>query len=592
MILRNEAILKIIYDSDNNFENSENESYGSIESEDVEITFTSEGKPRAAERPKPHLSQPKKIASEQSYASGAVQPQQNTAAATPPQNPVIADANGAPVYGAPVAMTPEQWTMMMAQFAAMQQAGMFMQPQQPMQQPMPGAMPYGQMPYEGFVPYTPAQPIFEANGQNPQTKVLYQSADFEAQESTPKKSYAPPKPVFTEELQIEEEVVELSRTKAKAKSGFSVDENEMTMFEFDAMAKKMKVPQYRKEETPETEEEESLSDESVEEETEKKKLPKAEIARRAVLIVSLIAIVISSGMLLNEWRLSKQNDNIMEEMSDLIIDKPQKHPDKEDEPEKELTLEEQWAEIKKEYPNVIFPEGIQVKYAKLYATNPEFVGYLSADGVNLNLPVVQAKDDKKYLEKNFKLQTTKYGCPFVTHLNNIEPLDRNTVIFGHHMNNGTIFGALDQYKTIEGFKKAPVITFNTLYKDYSWKVIAAIVTNAYTKDDNGYIFRYYFTELSTEENFSAYLSELSQRSLYDTGVDVLPTDKLLTLSTCSHEFTDARFVVIARLVRPGESTDVDVTRATVNPNPRYPQAWYDKKGKTNPYKNAFQWEIA
>ena len=240
---------------------------------------------------------------------------------------------------------------------------------------------------------------------------------------------------------------------------------------------------------------------------------------------------------------------------------------------------------------MVFPQNLQLKYAKLYGENQEFVGYLSADGVNLNLPVVQAKDDKKYLEKNFKLQSTKYGCPFVTHLNNIEPLDRNTVIFGHHMNNGTIFGALDKYKTIDGFKKAPVITFNTLYKDYSWKVIAAIVTNAYTKDDNGYIFRYYFTELSTEENFSSYLNALSERSLYDTGIDVLPTDKLLTLSTCSHEFTDARFVVIARLVRPGESTDVDVTRATVNPSPRYPQAWYDKKGKTNPYKNAFQWEI-
>ncbi|MBQ4266659.1 MAG: class B sortase, partial [Clostridia bacterium] len=297
------------------------------------------------------------------------------------------------------------------------------------------------------------------------------------------------------------------------------------------------------------------------------------------------------GMLINEWRLSKQNDNIMEEVSGLIIDEKENDPAKPEE-DKELTPEQQWKKIKREYPNVIFPEGMQVKYAKLYATNPEFVGYLSADGVNLNLPVVQAKDDKKYLEKNFYLQKTKYGCPFVTHLNNIEPLDQNTVIFGHHMNNGTIFGTLDAYKSIEGFKKAPVITFNTLYKDYKWKVIAAIVTNAYTKDDNGYIFRYYFTQLSTQENFSAYLSELSQRSLYDTGVDVLPTDKLLTLSTCSHEFTDARFVVIARLVRPGESADVDVSRATVNSNPRYPQAWYNKKGKTNPYKNAFQWEVS
>ncbi|MBR2417639.1 MAG: class B sortase, partial [Clostridia bacterium] len=327
------------------------------------------------------------------------------------------------------------------------------------------------------------------------------------------------------------------------------------------------------------------------EEKPKKKLPTSEIIRRVVLTVSLVAIVISSGMLINEWRLSKQNDNIMEEVSGLIIDEKENDPAKPEE-DKELTPEQQWKKIKKEYPNVIFPEGMQVKYAKLYATNPEFVGYLSADGVNLNLPVVQSKDDRKYLEKNFYLQKTKYGCPFVTHLNNIDPLDQNTVIFGHHMNNGTIFGTLDAYKSIEGFKKAPVITFNTLYKDYKWKVIAAIVTNAYTKDDNGYIFRYYFTQLSTQENFSAYLSELSQRSLYDTGVDVLPTDKLLTLSTCSHEFTDARFVVIARLVRPGESADVDVSRATVNSNPRYPQAWYNKKGKTNPYKNAFQWEVS
>lgn len=589
MILRNEAILKIIYDSDNNFENSENESYGSIESEDVEITFTSEGKPKAVTRPKPNLTAPPKKA--ESYAASETAPAQPQFAAMP--NPTVVDANGVPVYGAPVQMTPEQWNMMVAQFAAMQQSGMFMQPQQPMQQPMPGQMPYGQMPYEGFVPYTPAQPIFEANGQNPQTKVLYQSADFEAQESTPKKSYEPPKPVFTEELQIEEEAITLDRRKPKTKSGFSVDESEMTMFEFDTVAKKLKVPQYRKDETAEPDEEEMLfGNEEDEEAQANKKLRTSEIIRRIVLAVSLVAIVISSGMLINEWRLSEQNDDIMEEMSGLIIDGPEKKPGNDREPEKELTPEEQWAKIKKDYPGVVFPQNLQLKYAKLYGENQEFVGYLSADGVNLNLPVVQAKDDKKYLEKNFKLQNTKYGCPFVTHLNNIEPLDRNTVIFGHHMNNGTIFGALDKYKTIDGFKKAPVITFNTLYKDYSWKVIAAIVTNAYTKDDNGYIFRYYFTELSTEENFSSYLNALSERSLYDTGIDVLPTDKLLTLSTCSHEFTDARFVVIARLVRPGESTDVDVTRATVNPNPRYPQAWYDKKGKTNPYKNAFQWEIS
>lgn len=339
-------------------------------------------------------------------------------------------------------------------------------------------------------------------------------------------------------------------------------------------------------------------------EPENKKLSVTEIIRRTVLGVSLLAIVISAAVLLREYKMHKDNSKLEEDISNLIISEAEttKKPpkvNKEDKTEKHenettaLTPEQQWAEIKAENPNVLFPPGMQLKYAKLFATNPDFVGYLSADGIDMSLPIVQTQNDEKYMTKNFYGKSTKYGCPFVTHLNSIFPnhLDMNTVIFGHHMNDGTVFGILDRYKSIEGFKKAPVITFNTLYNDYEWKVIAAFVTNAYEKDDNGYIFQYYFTSLSTTERFSAFLNELAQRSLYDTGVDVLPTDKILTLSTCSHEFTDARFVVVARLVRPGESAEVDVENAVVNSSPRYPQAYYDKQKKDNPYKNAQKWYI-
>ena len=329
---------------------------------------------------------------------------------------------------------------------------------------------------------------------------------------------------------------------------------------------------------------------------EKKALPRNEIIRRSVLAVAIVAIVISVGMLLNEWRLSIQNDSVMEEAEGLIItqqtvgDEDGKK-DKDKTTTKPLTPEEQWAQIKADYPNVLFPANIQLKYAKLYGENQDFVGYLSADGVKLNLPVVQADDDETYLNKNFYGAKTKYGCPFVTHLNNMSynHLDMNTVIFGHHMNNGTIFGALDKYKTLAGYKSAPIISFNTLYKDYQWKVIAAFITNGYASGDNGYIFPYYFTNLSSASKMTTYLNELAQRSLYDTGVDVLPSDKLLTLSTCSHEFEDARFVVVARLVRPGEKAVVDTSVAVVNSKPRYPQAYYSKKGTTNPYKNASRW---
>ena len=329
----------------------------------------------------------------------------------------------------------------------------------------------------------------------------------------------------------------------------------------------------------------------------KKKPSAGEIIRLVVLSASVLAIIISLAVLLREYKLHRDNQKLESGISDLIItddDTTQKSSGatkKNEEKSTTMSTEQKWAKIREEYPNTVFPQNIQLKYAKLYATNNDFVGYLEAKGVNLSLPVVQTNNDDTYLEKNFYGQSTKYGCPFVTYLNNIEPLDLNTIIFGHHMNDKTIFGALDHYKSIDGFKSAPVITFNTLYKNYKWKVIATFITNAEEKDDNGYVFQYYFTSLSTQERFSAYLNELAQRSLYDTGVDVLPTDKLLTLSTCSHEFEDARFVVVARLVRPGESAEVDTSKAAVNSNPRYPQAYYTAKKLTNPFYNASRWYI-
>lgn len=512
------------------------------------------------------------------------------------------DQNGQPVYAQnmpvypqnvpgytymPVQMMPPQGVQMMpTQGVQIMNQGVPMMTQPIMGQPMP------QQPMSPV----PAEQSAGGAAADPGTRVLYQSPDFDLNDpqgqstevgATFAKSNHPndndSAEIYQEDIELEEvSLKDSSSPKVVYKPRITYEENvEVDEIDFDTFG------------YSETGESQKAEKENTTQDNEKKPLSKGEIIRRVVLAVAIVAIVISAGMLLNEWRLAKQNDDIEDKASDLIIDDATTNKDdKAKEEEVPLTPEQQWAKIKQEYPNVIFPSNIQLKYAKLYAENTDFVGYLTAKGVGLNLPVVQTDNDEKYLKKNFYGQSTKYGCPFVTHLNSIDPLDMNTVIFGHHMNNNTIFGTLDAYKKIDGFKKAPVITFNTLYKDYSWKVIAAFITNAYAKDDNGYLFQYYFTSLSSQERFSAYLNELSQRSLYDTGVDVLPTDKLLTLSTCSHEFTDARFVVVARLVRDGETTDVDTSKAVVNSSPRYPQAYYNaKKIKNNPYKNASQWQV-
>ena len=128
------------------------------------------------------------------------------------------------------------------------------------------------------------------------------------------------------------------------------------------------------------------------------------------------------------------------------------------------------------------------------------------------------------------------------------------------------------------------LTFDTLFEKHDWKVYAVIITNGSTKSDNGYFFDFTFDNCS-DTCFEEYIKELDKRKLYDTGVDLLPTDKLLTLCTCTYEFDDARLIVVARMVRDGETSEVDTKLADFKDTPvKYPSSYYDDQ-KNNPYKD-------
>lgn len=340
----------------------------------------------------------------------------------------------------------------------------------------------------------------------------------------------------------------------------------------------------------------------VEIKTENKKTKSTgDRVRTVVLVVAIIAMLASIGVLVKQYVQQRQVEDWENEVTGLLIDvedttKPNKKKKKNKEEsttERVLTIEEQWEKLYKDYPKVKFPQGLSLKYAQLYAVNQDFVGYLSIDEFGVGLPVVQSdkdtEDENYYLRKSFYKKYSVYGCPFVPKDNNMDSLDRNTVIYGHNNNSNIAFAPVNKYKTVDGYKSAPVIQFDTIYAMHKWKIVAAFIINTKADDDNGYIFKYNFTKMQDDAEFMNYIRFVKERSLYDTGVDILPSDKILTLSTCTHDFDDARFVVVARLVRPGETEDVNTSVAKVNENPRYPQAYYKKKKKKNPYKNAERW---
>lgn len=312
----------------------------------------------------------------------------------------------------------------------------------------------------------------------------------------------------------------------------------------------------------------------------KKEDKKREKIRKIVMDVSVVTIigcVISFGVLFTEHLLhEKDNENLQ----GLMVSTEDMNSEQYD---------EAWQELFTKYPSVEFPEGMNLKYAYLYAINPELVGWISIDGTNLDVQVVQAENNEKYLKTDFYGKKSRYGCPFLDYRNDAKYMNDNNVIYGHHMSDGLIFSILDKYKTVEGYKEHPVIKYDTIYKTYYFKVVAAFVTNSLPKDDNDYVFNYTVTEFSSDDRFMSFVEEIQKRSIFNTGVTVLPDDKLLTLSTCSYEFGKARLVVVARLCRENEDPTVDTSDAAINPSPKYPQAWYDAKGLANPYKDDDKW---
>lgn len=222
---------------------------------------------------------------------------------------------------------------------------------------------------------------------------------------------------------------------------------------------------------------------------------------------------------------------------------------------------------------------IRGKYAKIKNQYDDFAGNLIIKGLEIDFPVVQGDDNSYYLNHTIDGKEDKHGTLFADYRNNLVNLNDNTIIYGHNMLDGTQFGMLSMYKKLSTYQACPVITFNTIHKEYKWKVFAAFLINTRPQHDNGYVFNYLRTDFASEDEFRNFYDEVMERSYFITNVDVTPEDKILTLSTCSLLLDDSRFVVMARLVRNGESAETDISAACENINQRFPEAWHDENNR-------------
>lgn len=196
------------------------------------------------------------------------------------------------------------------------------------------------------------------------------------------------------------------------------------------------------------------------------------------------------------------------------------------------------------------PPPVQESFAELLCVNAETVGFLSIDSL-LSLPVVQRKNDNSYyLDHSFDGAESNAGALFLDGANLLVPEDKNLIIYGHNMRNGTMFHALIGYEKPEFLQQHPLVRFDTIYENRTYVPFAAFTATVEPGSERYLDIRQFVFD---EDSFDLFISKIQRLSLYDSPVEVAYGDNVLLLVTCEYIYDNGRFIVALREMRDGEA---------------------------------------
>ena len=183
---------------------------------------------------------------------------------------------------------------------------------------------------------------------------------------------------------------------------------------------------------------------------------------------------------------------------------------------------------------------IYVDFEALRAQNSDVVGWIYCEGTPINYPIVQCGDNQRYVHRTFEGKRSNHGAIFMDFRNLPDFSDFNTIIYGHNLSTGAMFGSLRKFKDPAYYQEHPVMWILTPDKAYRMDLILGHVTPA---ESDAYEVFSYIEDLHERLEFA--LSE----STFDAGeIDVSQITRVVSLSTCSKEYSMARYVVIGTLV--------------------------------------------
>ena len=184
----------------------------------------------------------------------------------------------------------------------------------------------------------------------------------------------------------------------------------------------------------------------------------------------------------------------------------------------------------------VWPE---VDFDALKAINEDIVGWIYIEDTNVNYPIVQGEDNAYYLRRLYDGTPNGSGSIFMDFRNSADFSDPHTIIYGHSMQNSTMFTNIKKYKTQEFYDQHPYALLMTPEKNYKIELFSGYVASV--KDNSWEL------DLSDEDAYASWLSATKSKSMFLCDVTPTTEDKVLTMSTCTYEFDDARFVLVGIL---------------------------------------------
>ncbi|MBR6603816.1 MAG: class B sortase [Clostridia bacterium] len=187
-------------------------------------------------------------------------------------------------------------------------------------------------------------------------------------------------------------------------------------------------------------------------------------------------------------------------------------------------------------------ERMRSKLEALHTQNSDIVGFMYAEGTKISYPVTQYKDNEFYLDHSFDKKTLKSGTIFMDY-RNLRSIgeNKNIVIYGHNMSNGSMLGGVTKFYKNESFFNNTPIIFYAFDGIYTFEVFSVYRTTA--------DYQYYKTEFNSKEEFLNFAAEMKGNSIYSKDVTFDEDDIILTLSTCTNTTQLGRYALHAKLIR-------------------------------------------